>query len=254
MATIDRRKFAAGFGALPFLASTPALAQRRRRKWAADLVIDSIQWSHDAGGSWHNGSVPEASDLLFRATVRNRGQTATPPNVSIRVDFRVNNEVVSWSDSYLSSLAANATITLQADGGPDGNAAWEDVSPGTWSIQAAVDGANLIVESNENNNTLSTSVVVDGTTSGFTVVANDCTVSTPMDTALTIDVLASVVAPAGTTLSLTSVQSGTDTGGIKCRTDNGGTASIAPDGRTIEYTTPAGFQGTDGFTYEVTAT
>jgi hypothetical protein len=116
--------------------------------------------------SWHNTSVLEGSNVLFRATIRNQGTVATPVNAPIRVDFRADNQLVSWSDSYTSSLARGATITIQADNGPDGNALWDDVAPGNWSIQAAVDSSDRIPESNETNNTFRASLLVESSTSG----------------------------------------------------------------------------------------
>jgi Bacterial Ig domain/CARDB len=239
MTTINRRKFAASLGALAVIAPTQALARhrsrRRSRNGAADLVIESSEWND--GGPWHNDSVLEGSDVLFRATIRNRGQTATPPNVTIRVDFRVNGEVVSWSNSYSNGLAQNATITLEADGGPD-DKFWGDVSPGNYSIQATVDSENRIVESGEGNNSFSSSLIVES--SEPVLMVNDDTVSTPKNTPVNIDVLGND----GGSVRLTSVQS---------PTDRGGTAVIASDGRTIVYTPASGFEGTDGFAYEVTS-
>ena len=239
-AMIDRRKFAASLGALALLAPTQALARHRRRRrsrsGAADLAVETIQWNE--GGSWHNDSVLEGSDVLFRATIRNRGQTATPPNVTIRVDFRVNGEIVSWSNSYSNGLALGETIALEADGGLNDNECWDETIPGDYSIQATVDSQNRITESNEGNNNFSTSLVVESSES--VLMVSDDTVSTQKNTQVNIDVLGNDDG----SLRLTSVQS---------PTDRGGTAVIASDGRTIVYTPPSEFEGTDGFAYEVTS-
>jgi hypothetical protein len=70
-------------------------------------------------------------------------------------------------------------------------------------------------------------------------VAGDDLATTQQDTAVTVAVLANDSDPDGDALAVGSVQS---------PTDQGGTAAANPDG-TVTYTPPAGFSGTDRFTY-----
>jgi len=137
----------------------PRIARGAQRR--ADLVITSLQWSDDQGLTWHNESVPAQSNLLFRAVVKNRGTAAFPAPQLIRVDFRVNGSLVSWSDTHRSGLSAGSSKRLVANTGPDGDAIWYDAPAGTHTVLAHVDPFNSYTELNESNNTRSATLTID---------------------------------------------------------------------------------------------
>jgi CARDB len=157
--TFDRRRLNTGLlGAVGSLLM-PRIARGAQRR--ADLVVTSLQWSDDDGLTWHNGSVPAQSNLLFRAKVRNAGTAAFPAPKRIRVDFRVNGSLVAWSDTYRSGLSAGASKLLVANTGPDGDAVWYDAPAGTHTVLARIDPLNSYTELNESNNTRSATLTVD---------------------------------------------------------------------------------------------
>ncbi len=79
--------------------------------------------------------------------------------------------------------------------------------------------------------------------------ANDDTASTFEDTATTIDVLANDTDPDGDPQTIISVDSPTTQGGTASINDNGTPGDPSDD--SIDYTPPAGFVGTDTFTYSI---
>src|SRR4051794_3396404 len=95
--------------------------------------------------------------VTFSATIRNQGNGTTPANIIHGVSFWVDGAQVSWSDTSSNSLAAGATRTLTANGGPGGSSVWT-ATAGSHSVRAFVDDVNRIAESNETNNNLTNTV------------------------------------------------------------------------------------------------
>jgi subtilase family serine protease len=116
-----------------------------------DLVVTSLTWTPT------NPTAPNA--VTFTAVVKNQGTVATPAGTKIGVSFIVDGTQVNWSDTYTSSLAAGASVTLTANSGPAGTASWATTG-GTHTVQGQVDDQNQIAETNENNNTLSATLTV----------------------------------------------------------------------------------------------
>ena len=115
-----------------------------------DIIVSSIT------ASPANPTAGQA--VTFSAVVRNQGTAATPAGTILGILFSVDGTSVSWSDTNTASLAAGASVTLTANGGPSG-ATWS-ATAGTHTILANADDVNRITESNESNNTLSTSLTV----------------------------------------------------------------------------------------------
>lgn len=115
----------------------------------ADLVVTSVTWTPV--------SPQTGNAMAFSATIKNQGSAATP-SIKHGVKFTVDGVQVVWSDNHTSSLAAGASVTLTANGGPAG-ATWA-ATLGGHTVQAYVDDQNLIAETNETNNTLSASLTV----------------------------------------------------------------------------------------------
>ena len=111
-----------------------------------DLVVTDISWSPEN---------PTAGDkVTLSATIKNIGTIATP-SVKHEVEFSIDGAPASfYSDSYSSSLAPGASVTLTA-----GSGNWTAVD-GSHSITAYVDYDNFINESRENNNALTKNVFV----------------------------------------------------------------------------------------------
>lgn len=124
-----------------------------------DLIVTDISW---------NPASPSAGDgVVFSAIVKNQGTGATTAGVINGVSFFVDGTQVSWSDNNTSSIAAGASVTLTATGGPSGTASWAATS-GTHTVNAWVDDVNRITESNESNNQYSKSITISGQSGGGT--------------------------------------------------------------------------------------
>jgi CARDB/Divergent InlB B-repeat domain len=111
-----------------------------------DLIVTSLTWSPSS-------PVP-GSAVLFKATIKNQGSTATPAGVIHGLAFLVDATKVAFSDSDTASLAAGASVTLTANGSNAGPATWP-ATRGRHTVKAWIDDLNRIAESNDSNNTLS---------------------------------------------------------------------------------------------------
>ena len=116
-----------------------------------DVVVTAISWTPAAAGA--------GSNVVFRATVRNQGSGPTPAGVTLGVGFSVDGGQVSWAGGYSASLAAGASITLTADGGPQGVNYWS-ATTGAHTITANVDDINRFPEADEGNNLATTNLTV----------------------------------------------------------------------------------------------
>jgi hypothetical protein len=116
-----------------------------------DLIVTGVSWSPA------NPAAGQA--VTFSATIKNQGTGATPNGVIHGVLFSVDGTAVNWSDNNTASLAAGASRTLTANGGPGGSSAWT-ATAGSHTILANVDDINRIAESNEGNNILSSGLTV----------------------------------------------------------------------------------------------
>src|SRR5439155_470161 len=99
--------------------------------------------------------------VTFSATVKNQGTAPTPAGTIVGALFSVDGTPASWSDTHTQALAAGATITLTANGGPSNLATWTATS-GSHQVLAFVDDIDRIHESNEDNNKLTLSFTVGG--------------------------------------------------------------------------------------------
>jgi len=116
----------------------------------------------------------------FSAVVKNQGTGATPVGTIIGVSFSVDGTQVNWSDNTNSALAAGASITITATGGPSGSANWTAIT-GTHTVMAWVDDINRMSESNENNNQYSESMAVTPSPMPDLILTNlTCTPTSPV--------------------------------------------------------------------------
>lgn len=130
---------------------TVAAGQGGGGNGTADLIVTDIT-SNPASPLTGNATT-------FSAVVKNQGTGATPAGTIIGVSFFIDSTQVSWSDNTTSSLAAGASVTVTATGGPAGSAAWT-ATTGNHTVMAYVDDVNRITETNDSNNQYSESLSV----------------------------------------------------------------------------------------------
>lgn len=131
-----------------------------------DLVVTGFELSP---------SQPYAGDSVrLTAVVTNQGTAATPEATVIGGVFLVNDQVVSYTDTFKSSLAPGESVSLTANGGgAAGDGRWI-AQAGNHTIGFLVDDVNRTPESDEGNNlfTLSETLVV-ATKQGPDLVVRD---------------------------------------------------------------------------------
>jgi len=98
--------------------------------------------------------------IIFMATVKNYGTTASTADVNHRLSFNINGQDVAWSDNYFESIPVGGMAMISANTGNGGENYWIAPSTGTYSVTATIDLDNIIDENNESNNTLTTSIDV----------------------------------------------------------------------------------------------
>ncbi|MBI5388450.1 MAG: hypothetical protein HZA90_27615 [Verrucomicrobia bacterium] len=127
--------------------SNPACAISNR----ADLVVTALRMTP--------ATPVEGDSVIFKATLKNIGQAASPQGVDARVAIYVDGgEAVAWADCT-TTLWPGQSITLAATNGPGGAHTWS-ATAGTHTLSALADDANLVAEQNENNNRLDRMVAV----------------------------------------------------------------------------------------------
>lgn len=133
-----------------------------------DLVVTDITW---------NPANPAAgNNVTFSAVIKNQGTGATSAGTINGVSFFVDGTQVAWSDNNTSSIPAGGTVTVTANGGPSGSAAWS-ATAGSHTIMAWVDDVNRIAESNENNNQFTKNLTTGQTTNQPDLVITDISYS-----------------------------------------------------------------------------
>jgi hypothetical protein len=116
-----------------------------------DVAVTRVFWSP---------AHPKAGDALtFSATVKNRGTTATDEGTIIGVAFQINGLTVSWSDTNKTTLGPGESRKLTANFGPGESATWTAVA-GEHLLSAWVDDVKRLPDTNRNNDTNETQLVV----------------------------------------------------------------------------------------------
>jgi len=135
----------------------------------SDLVVTDITWP---------APVDVNDNVVFSATIRNQGTAATLAGVAHGVRFSVDGVGVSWSSSHTASIAAGASVTVTADGGPTGSNIWR-ATAGSHNIAAFVDDVDRIDESSETNNTRSEALATVATPADLVVTELSWTPANP---------------------------------------------------------------------------
>jgi len=133
------------------LAHSSAMTAAAASAGAPDLVVTSLSSSptNPAAGA----------AVTFSGVVKNQGTAATPAGTVVGLAFSIDGGLVAWSDTSSTSLAAGASRTLTANGGPLGVATWT-ATAGAHALSATVDDVNRITgELDETNNTSATSTL-----------------------------------------------------------------------------------------------
>ncbi len=102
--------------------------------------------------SWTPAQPKVGEEITFSATIKNSGTAASPAGITHGVAFFVDDQFVSWADTFNKSLAPGQSITLASNNGPKGKKSFS-ATPGAHTVRAVVDDVNRINESDENNNT-----------------------------------------------------------------------------------------------------
>ncbi len=147
---------------------------------AVDLVVEDIDW-------YPRNMINNGEHVTFVITVKNQGGTALSKDsklgVLIQMDgaenYVANSNTYIWSDYYKSNnLPADiqpcGTMILETNGGDCGTDVgyWTATTNGSHSVKAWVDDGNIIAESNDNNNTLTKTLIV-GTPTDVEEVASE---------------------------------------------------------------------------------
>lgn len=85
-----------------------------------DLVVTNV--------FFEGTTISSGQEVVFKATIKNQGQAATPAGIIHGVGFHINGVQVTWSDTHTASIAPGSSVTLTANGGPDGSDTWEAIA------------------------------------------------------------------------------------------------------------------------------
>lgn len=209
-----------------------------------DLIVTDLSWTPAA---------PLTGDeVTYKATIKNQGTAATPAGTIHGVAFSVDGTTVAWSDTYTSSIAAGASVTLTANGGPSSKATWT-ATTGTHTVRAMVDDINRITESDENNNTLDKSLTIN-LPSKPDLIISDISWSPASPAAGNTVTFSAVVENKGTAATTAGTSCGVNfyINGTKLSSSASTTASIAPGGKVTLTQTSGVWTAANGI-YAVTA-
>jgi subtilase family serine protease len=102
--------------------------------------------------SWTPANPKVGDEITLSATIKNVGSAASPAGITHGVAFFVDDQFVSWADTFNKSLAPGESVMVASNNGPQGKKSFS-ITPGTHKVRAVVDDVNRINESDETNNT-----------------------------------------------------------------------------------------------------
>jgi subtilase family serine protease len=205
-----------------------------------DLVVTDISWSP--------ASPAAGNAVTFSATIKNQGTGLAAAGVIKGVSFFVDGTQVCWSDNNTNSIAAGASITVTANGGPS-SSLWSATS-GSHTIMAWVDDVNRISESNESNNQYSETLTTGGTTNQPDMIITDITYSPASPAVGNAVTFSAVVKNQGTAAGAAGVVA-FQVDGTQVTTSANSTTSIT-SGATLTVTASGTWSATSG-THTLTA-
>jgi len=98
--------------------------------------------------------------VIFLATILNIGTGPSPAGVVHEVTFSLNGQQISKSTEFTGSISAGGMALVCGSQGVNGSNLWIAGTPGTYSIEAAVNSAKTIPETIDTNNNMSFSLKV----------------------------------------------------------------------------------------------
>ncbi|WP_223067624.1 polysaccharide lyase family protein [Paenibacillus caui] len=136
----------------------------------ADMTVTGVGWTIvGSDGQPVDRQTPQVGDaLVFWAKVKNAGALPTPLNTSTGAGmitggvFSVNGGVVSWSDTYNKVIEPGDEVTLTANGSAQGTPQWIVPVNGQFTVGFLVNDIKRYPEMSRDNNTLSTTLNVGG--------------------------------------------------------------------------------------------
>ena len=134
---------------IPTPSPTPTSSPSPTPVSGVDLVVTSI--------AWNPGNPAVGATATFDAVIKNQGSVASPPGIIHGISFRIDGKSVAWSDNNTTSLAPGASRDQIANSGPVGAPGWT-ATAGTHIVEAIIDDVHRIIESNDANNTLSSTL------------------------------------------------------------------------------------------------
>jgi hypothetical protein len=143
-----------------------------RARAAIDMIVTSV--------SMNAASPATGQHVIFSATIKNQGTTATPAGVKNGVVFSIDGATATWSDNNTSSIPAGGSVTVTANGGPAGLAYWT-ATAGSHSLDAWVNDAQRYAESSFSNNHLVTNITVASGAADVIVTALSMNPATPVN-------------------------------------------------------------------------
>jgi beta-glucosidase len=102
----------------------------------------------------------QGDSVIFLATVINRGTGTSPFGSVHKINFYVNDQIVSQSTEFTDSIPVGGMALLCGNIGENNKNYWIAQEPGTFNVQAVVDPNSQIPEINENNNSKMASLKV----------------------------------------------------------------------------------------------
>jgi hypothetical protein len=97
--------------------------------------------------------------VTFTAVVKNQGSAPVPAGISFGLAFNIDGKEVTWYGGFDKGIAAGASATLTANSGPSKVSTWTATN-GTHSLEAYVNDQGKVSESSNDNNKLSTTLVI----------------------------------------------------------------------------------------------
>lgn len=92
--------------------------------------------------------------VVFLASVKNEGTGSSPVGISVNVSFKVNGALLNYSDEFSQSIPAGGIALICSNRGVAGSNRWVADSLGVFNIECTVDPSNVIDETREDNNSL----------------------------------------------------------------------------------------------------
>ena len=137
------KKFHFPLASAVFISLLTVPSARAQTEKLPDLIVTDVQFAPQKSFA--------GEPVTLQATVKNQGEAPTPEGIILGGVWKINGESFAYTDKNTRSLAPGESVTLQADGGGDGEGRWLPRA-GTYRVGFLIEDANRIQEGNKNNN------------------------------------------------------------------------------------------------------